>query len=87
MIFSAPADQGPCGLDKGRSPAVEQNVKSPATPCVAKLDRKNWFLPPTLNRSSSVKHGLAKPLTLHLTARDRPPSKPHGPWPSGVGGP
>ena len=54
---------------------------------MAKLDRKNCFLPPTLNRSSSVKHGLAKLLTFYFTARDCPLSKPHGPWPTGVGGP
>ena len=54
---------------------------------MAKLDRKNWFLPPTLNRSSSVEHGLAKLLTFYFTARGRPLSKPHGPWPAGFGDP
>jgi len=48
---------------------------------------KKLVLPPTLNRSSSVKHGLAKFLTFYFTARDRPLSKPHGPWTTGVGGP
>ena len=38
-------------------------------------------------RSSSVKHGLAKLLIFYFTTRDRPLSKPHGPWPAGVGGP
>ena len=52
-----------------------------------KLDRKNWFLPPTLNRSSSVKHGFAKLLPFYFTARGRPLSKSRGPWPTGVGGP
>ena len=42
---------------------------------------------PTLNRSSSVEHGVAKLLTLYFTARDRPLLKPYGPWPTGVGGP
>ena len=38
-------------------------------------------------RSSSVKNGLAKLLTFYFTAKDRPLSKPRGPWPTGVGGP
>jgi len=54
---------------------------------MVKLDRKNSFLPPTLNRCSSVEHGPAKLLTFYFTARDRPLSKPHGPWPAGFGEP
>ena len=34
---STPAHQGLCGFDKGRSLVVKLNVKSLATPCVAKL--------------------------------------------------
>jgi len=54
---------------------------------------KNRFLPRTFQPSRSVKHGLAKLLIFYLqlifyvTTRDRPLSKPHGPWPPGVGGP
>ena len=40
-----------------------------------------------LNRYSSVTHGLATLLTFYFTTRDRPLSKPHGPWPAEVGGP
>ena len=38
-------------------------------------------------RHGNVTHGLAKLLTFYFTARDRPLSKPHGPWSAGVGGP
>ena len=48
---------------------------------------KKLFFPPSLDRSSSVKHGLAKLFTFYFTARNRPLSKPDGPWPTGVGGP
>jgi len=46
---------------------------------------KKMVLPPVLNRSSSVEHGLAKLLTFYFTARGRSLSKPHGPWPAGAG--
>ena len=48
---------------------------------------KKLFLPQTLNRSSSVKHELAKLLTFYFTAKNRPLSKSHGLWSTGVGGP
>ena len=48
---------------------------------------KKLFLAQTLHRSSSVTHELAKLLTFYFTTRDRPWSKSHGPWPSGIGGP
>jgi len=34
-----------------------------------------------------AKHELAKLLTIYMTTRDHPRSKPHGPGPAGVGGP
>ena len=58
-----------------------------ASPCVTKRDWKNWFLPPIFHRSSSGTHWLAKLLVFYFTISDRPLSKPHGPWPAGVGGP
>ena len=60
-------------------PVVKRNVKSLATQGVAKLDRKNWFLPPTFHRSSSITHGLVKLLTFYFTNRDRHLSNQHGP--------
>ena len=54
-----PAGQGPCGFDKGPSLVAKWNIKSLASTYVTELDRKNCFLPRTLNRSSSVTHGLA----------------------------
>ena len=48
---------------------------------------KTIFLSLTLNRYTSVTHRLAKLLTFYVTTRDRPYSKPYGPWPAGVGGP
>ena len=54
---------------------------------MTELDRKNWFLPRTFHRSSSVTAGLAKLLIFYFTSRDRPLSKPHDPWPIEVDGP
>ena len=42
-------------------PKIQMSGESPvATPCVVKLDRKNWFLRSTFHRPSYVTHGFAK---------------------------
>ena len=51
------------------------------------IRQKNWILPQTFHRCSSVTDGLAKLWTFDLETRDRSLSKPHDPWPTGVGGP
>ena len=45
-------------------------LKSGESMC-GEIKPKNWFSPPILNRSSSVKHGVAKLLTFYFTARGR----------------
>ena len=47
-----------------------------------KLDIKISFF----FRYNFAKHELAKLLTIYMTTRDHPRSKPHGPGPTGVGG-
>ena len=48
----------------------------------SKLEVKNSFF-----RSNSATHGVARLLKFYFTTRDHPLSKPHSPWPAGVGGP
>ena len=38
-------------------------------------------------RYNFANDGLAKLLIIYMTARDHPRSRPHGPGPTGVGGP
>ena len=46
-----------------------------------KLEVKISFL------SYFATQGVARLLTFYFTTKDRPFSKPHGPWPAGIGGP
>ena len=66
---------------------VKSRVKSLATPCVTELDRWKVGRENRFFSYNFAKHGLAKVLIIYLITRDHPRSKPHSPWPAGVGGP
>jgi len=48
---------------------------------------KLWSWKPVFSMSNIATQGVAGLLPFYLSTRDRPLSKPYGPWPTGVGGP
>ena len=76
-----------CGFNKGWSVVAISHAKSLATPCVAKLSRKYRFQPTTYHRSIFVTNEIPKNKSSDWETTDHPFSKPHSPWPAGVGGP
>ena len=48
---------------------------------------KLWSWKPVFSMSNIATQGVARLFPFYLSTRDRPLSKPYGPWPTGVGGP
>ena len=82
-----PAGQGLCGFNREWSLVVKQNVKTLATPYVAKLNPEYRFYQPTLHQFNSVTQEVAKLLTFYFTTRKHSLSNHHYPGLAGVGGP
>ena len=79
--------QGPCGFDKGRSLVSKIKYrKFGESMCDGTRPKKiDFFLEFSIDLDPS--HKDSPNFWFYLTTRDRPLSKPHGPWPAGVGGP